>query len=62
MPVPNLRNTRTTGVGKSTEAAEIKKSACEIVDRYRRAWAHADGTVDALNLDRIRGFDEQRRP
>ena len=23
----------------------------EVVDRYRRAWAHADATIDALDLD-----------
>jgi hypothetical protein len=27
------------------------ETRAEIVDRYRRAWAHADATIDALSLD-----------
>jgi hypothetical protein len=27
------------------------ESRAEIVDCYRRAWAHADATIDALDLD-----------
>jgi len=27
------------------------ETRAEIVDRYRRAWAHADATIDALELD-----------
>jgi len=27
------------------------ESRAEIVDRYRRAWAHADATIDALDID-----------
>jgi hypothetical protein len=28
-----------------------EETRAEIVDRYRRAWAHADATIDALDLD-----------
>jgi hypothetical protein len=29
----------------------VDESRSEIVNRYRRAWAHADATIDALDLD-----------
>ena len=28
-----------------------EETRAEIIGRYRRAWAHADATIDALNLD-----------
>ena len=31
--------------------ASADESRAEIVDRYRRAWDHADATIDALDID-----------
>jgi Protein of unknown function (DUF664) len=40
------------GVGdNATMWATEDESRAEIVDNYRRAWAHADATIDALALD-----------
>jgi hypothetical protein len=37
--------------GNATMWAAEDESRAEIVDGYRRAWAHADATIDALDLD-----------
>jgi uncharacterized protein DUF664 len=50
-PVPEHVRWWDTVEGNATMWATEDESRAEVIDWYRRAWAHADATIDALPLD-----------